>query len=450
MESDPFNIQQRSTLTHQKVLQVAEEIGYDPYVRLYIKQLERSLITKPKLKAGGVTPLVVDPDTGEAYCLLGLSRSRRPKAWSPQSTSEYYCHLPDHRIVVRDTLCNFHGWMDVGETSLQGKAREGYEESRGVFGSLVDIWRCLSLPGYSYEMPCLPAMNLISLGRMGPLERSNLVQKFLSCPIHSPCMAETRGIRFIPLKELYRALRRSKHFKTPTSMTLVSPAEYPYDNVWLRGFLQNWLTDPIIGPMEVPRSVVDVEGFPREVFSNWHGRKLSLDGGSEASRGEVCYFCGHPLRDVLSPYLPSYACPPSPILGTKETKFFHVHCIMWYNGATKSWELKDDDTLCMYHRFKFFEDPVVKKLMEGGGFPLRSIFELPPVEERVGKALERMLLISQEVDSELRGGNKQRSRLRLVDCQGCGDKVYVKGNKVRCVACENLEHYSKFQERKNY
>ena len=72
---------------------------------------------------GAVIPFSIDPVTGRAYFLLGVSKAHHE-------------------------LFHFSGTVEVGETVVCGTAREAYEESKGAIGSQQALFLALMDPNY--------------------------------------------------------------------------------------------------------------------------------------------------------------------------------------------------------------------------------------------------------------------------------------------------------------
>jgi hypothetical protein len=423
------------------------------------------ICTKSRSETGGVFPITIDSKTSEGFCLLGLANIKRRE----YDDEDYFYTLPDNSIGgVRNELCHFHGWVDCFESLSQAKAREGYEESRGVFGSMLDIWRCLSLEGFSYEMPQLSPMSLINLGNTSAAERASIIARFLRCPVHCVAMAETRGVRFVPLKQLYDVLRYTFHFQIPTSLSMIDPTEFPHDSIWLRSFLDEWLTNEIEEQEEGEDNIKDnqlldlpsqEEGgdtstLPTQIYSPWHDQVITLVCNEERNLERRCNVC---QKNIITsaqhggaPFY--YLCEKSRYFEDSGQTWYHARCIFQYDSKIIEWKLKDERLLCnKRYRFEFFEDPMIQKIMSGardGDLSLRPISELPPLGSDEAESLDAMLRLSVDLQRDYpRGRPDTRSETqRLMACATCGDMVYVQkeARHRHCRACKNL--YDKLHE----
>lgn len=443
---------------YTRIQTITSEIGFDQneYVRLYLTQLQSYVCVKSRSKTGGVFPITIDSETSEGYCLLGLANIGRRDC--DEGDDDYFYKLPDKSIGgVRNVLCHFHGWVDYCESHPQAKAREGYEESRGLFGSMLDIWRCLSLEGYSYQMPCLPPLSLINLGKTNTTERATIVARFLQCPVYSAAMAETRGVRFIPLKQLYEALKYTYHFQIPTSLSMLDSTAFPHDSVWVRPFLDEWLTeeeDEEYPLRDIPVQWEEVENvdfstLPTHIHSPWHDAVITLVVSYEKPNPKPkrlrCRYCYQPIDGNTT--IPYYSCNKSQYLEEKMT-WYHASCLFHYDSLTHTWTMKDTQVLCNEHyRFQFFEDPMIQRIMKGDGdgsdCPILPISSLPRLDRKVITCLQTMLCISEDLQREYQVGHPHTTREdthRLITCITCGDQVYIdKRARYRtCRVCKNL------------
>eukprot|EP00759_Apiculatamorpha_spiralis_P006597 PhF_6_TR13882/c0_g1_i4/m.22292 len=125
----------------------------------------------------GIFVYTVDKDTRNAYVLMGVNHKGE------------YCH--------------FHGWIDQHESSIMGAAREGYEESSGVFGSYIDIYCYLLDPRTQMTCPSNDGFAMmVNLGETTKSSRLELTRRFLYQPAHIPCMMELVSVNFLELKAL--------------------------------------------------------------------------------------------------------------------------------------------------------------------------------------------------------------------------------------------------------
>ena len=124
----------------------------------------RSKIMGFKQATGGVLPVCAD-DARQAWCLLGENH--------------------------RGELCHFHGWVERGETFEMGAAREAHEESRGVLGDALTLWRAITSPSHSRRCG---AIVLLSLGTMTQAARDAVCDDFLARPVLYRGMAEVRHV----------------------------------------------------------------------------------------------------------------------------------------------------------------------------------------------------------------------------------------------------------------
>lgn len=143
-----------------------------PLTAALLEQHSRSKTMEFKQATGGVLPVCVD-ESQEAWCLLG----------------------ENHRLE----LCHFHGWIDPGETFEMGAAREAYEESRGILGDALTVWRAICDPVHSRRCN---AMVALSLGTLSAAQRRAMCSDFESSRIVCRGMTEVRRLWWLPLRAL--------------------------------------------------------------------------------------------------------------------------------------------------------------------------------------------------------------------------------------------------------
>lgn len=143
-----------------------------PLTASLLEQHSRSKTMEFKQATGGVFPVCVD-ESQEAWCLLG----------------------ENHRLE----LCHFHGWIDPGETFEMGAAREAYEESRGILGDALTIWRAICDPVYSRRCN---AMVVLSLGTLSAAQRRTMCSDFERSRVVCRGMTEVKRLWWLPLRAL--------------------------------------------------------------------------------------------------------------------------------------------------------------------------------------------------------------------------------------------------------
>jgi hypothetical protein len=235
----------------KKVTINAEKQERKRWIGAYQEQLADFVVLENCRNVGGVLPFAIDPNTNEGYFLFGIEKLRKSECLlHPKDYQKDYFYT-DHstgKLQVRQTLCHFHGFLDIYESFEQGASREGYEESRGVFGDWVDIWRAISTPDY-YHIPRnnFNSMRIVSLGYLDEEARHFLKAKFWEMPVHTPCMAETYGLHFISVTDLYAELRRdylrggfTNRF-VPCNLSNIE-ASIAKDSCWIRPFVQQQLS----------------------------------------------------------------------------------------------------------------------------------------------------------------------------------------------------------------
>lgn len=201
---------------------------HDNELEFIMREIQKPRCGK-RTHCGGVMPICIDPDTRITYALLGTEFAR---------TNEDDPYIDDQgRLNKRVVLCTFHGWVEPGETVKKGAAREAFEESRGVFASQRDILRCLILPAFHKKLT--NGVYILSLGEMTSVERDNLCTRFQCTVGASLCENEMNGIHFVVMKELRYACLQPIDDRLGSARWPV--ASFPPE-VWLRKFLQHWLT----------------------------------------------------------------------------------------------------------------------------------------------------------------------------------------------------------------
>lgn len=189
--------------------------------------------------AGGIVPVCIDPNTGESFFLFGLN--------------------------FRNEYCHFHGWIEPRETFEMGCAREGFEESKGVFGSAIRLWRALMDPNFSFRHR---SMFVVSLGNMDITERTAMKSLFdETAPTHRG-MLEVKTINFIPAIQLRETCLGARY-----------PAAPLEDGYSMREFLlrrQAWLNDASFWSRCEITSIIDRGEWPQIGSSDGGGALRSL------------------------------------------------------------------------------------------------------------------------------------------------------------------------------
>jgi hypothetical protein len=161
---------------------------------------------------GGILPIVRDPDTKLAYFLLGLNHQNK------------YCH--------------FHGWVDPGETADIGAAREAFEESKGVLGRLVDLWRAVVCKGVFSALIGRGGMHLVNLGDMNSIERDAFVEKFANAKAWSACSDEVAAVHWFDALAFRHAALLQQQDPTATKGDVVVEVDVKRG---IRRKLRGWL-----------------------------------------------------------------------------------------------------------------------------------------------------------------------------------------------------------------
>ena len=215
-----------------------------------LRQEGQNLTCGRRTHCAGVMPVCIDPETRMAYALLGAEFARDHENDPPHVDGQGRWH---RRVV----LCSFHGWVEPGETLKQGAAREAAEESRGVFATQRDLLRCLLLPAFHRRL--CDGVYIVSLGEMTSAERDALCARFRATVGARYCENEMLGIHFVVMSELRAAclrpsegacasgrLQTEPHHRELTPEDRLGSARWPVASfpahVWLRSFLQDWLT----------------------------------------------------------------------------------------------------------------------------------------------------------------------------------------------------------------
>ena len=131
---------------------------------------------------GAVIPFSIDPETGKAYFLLGVSK--------------------EHHEV-----CHLSGLVEEGETVMCGTAREAYEESKGAIGTQQALF--LALMDVRYHVVwghhhTAVFWSSVNLGPMRTIQRQELVRKFGDVPAHHPKMDEVSSLCFVEVSAVLR------------------------------------------------------------------------------------------------------------------------------------------------------------------------------------------------------------------------------------------------------
>jgi 8-oxo-dGTP pyrophosphatase MutT (NUDIX family) len=155
----------------------------------YIMDVKQSLVLESKF-VGGILPVCVDPETLEPFFLFGVERKSKK-------------------------LCHFHGCIDPGETHKQGTAREAWEESHGLLGNEIDLWRCLVADNNEYSRTDHLLGKkyldvLVSQGFMKETDRIAFRKKFLATnkAVKSKAQKETVDVQFVSVNQLFNELQR--------------------------------------------------------------------------------------------------------------------------------------------------------------------------------------------------------------------------------------------------
>ena len=184
---------------------------------------------------GGVLPVCTDPTTRAQFFLLGYN------------TKSNHC-------------CHFHGWVDVGETPAQGAARECWEESKGVVGSRVDIFRAVLDERFSLR--ATRSLFIMSLGELDAGGRAALVAKFAAAVAWDTHANEVNKLQFFPatvIRDKCVALGDGVGDKEKDEAAELPPVVVDEGNgAVLRSFLARWLRGPTFWSR--PKLVALVEG----------------------------------------------------------------------------------------------------------------------------------------------------------------------------------------------
>ena len=194
--------------------------GEDCFQRILLAHDEASRDSRRRRsdRGGGVLPVCVD-EQGTSFALLGEG-----------SSSE---------------LSSFGGWIDAGETTPQGCAREFWEESRGAIVSHVDAWRAISLaPEFARPLPSKKPNRftfVVFLGTMGDEARMKLQKRFLRTIAWDSASGEVRSLHFVPLLQL-RQHCTEKICGSPLRLSSASGMSSSA-GLKIRPFLHQWLAN---------------------------------------------------------------------------------------------------------------------------------------------------------------------------------------------------------------
>eukprot|EP00760_Papus_ankaliazontas_P018450 PhM_4_TR17498/c0_g1_i1/m.44232 len=167
--------------------------------------------------SGGVLPFCTDSTTGRCHFLLGVS--------------------------LRGRLCHFHGRVDEGESLELGAAREGYEESKGIFGSTNKLWRFICSGDTHSVRYNARGMFGVFLGDLSKEKRIALRSSFHAAPAFYGCMNEAKDVVFVDIRDIIS-------LSTPSASYLVPDADYDGEaSGWnkeypVRSFLHGWFSNP--------------------------------------------------------------------------------------------------------------------------------------------------------------------------------------------------------------
>jgi hypothetical protein len=118
-------------------------------------------------------------------------------------TRQAWCLLGENH---RSELCHFHGWVERGETFEMGAAREAYEESRGLLGDALTLWRAVCDPSFSRRFNSIV---VLSLGELTAASRQSMCADFASRPIVFRGMTEVARVHWLPMLPLSRLCLRN-------------------------------------------------------------------------------------------------------------------------------------------------------------------------------------------------------------------------------------------------
>ncbi len=203
--------------------------------------------------AAGIMPVCIDRETKVVYALLSVEYARLKEEDPPYIDAQGR----QHRRIVLGT---FHGWVEPGETTKQGAAREAAEEGRGVFGGHLALFRCLLQTAFHRQL-IEERLYVVSLGLMCAQERSDLCDHFRGVVGQTACENELIGIHFVKLRELREACLQEPPSRSARLGSSIWPVAGFPPEIWLRRFLQHWLT--------TERSVDDFE-------YGWHSQWINI------------------------------------------------------------------------------------------------------------------------------------------------------------------------------
>ena len=132
-------------------------------------------------RTGGILPLCVDPVTRIPYMLMGMNRAGHAS--------------------------HFFGYVEQGETTQMGAARECEEEAHGVLGSAMDLWRALLLPRFHRRLSARSNAFFVSLGHMDEAARQAVVDRFDAAPVVWAGSQETVRVLFLDARQVRQAVR---------------------------------------------------------------------------------------------------------------------------------------------------------------------------------------------------------------------------------------------------
>lgn len=383
-------------------------------VHLYFKDVQKSLVLKDHHSTGGILPVCVDPVTFEAFFLFGVEKLRR----RDYDHDMFFYEDEQRKIHVRNALCHFHGFIDAFETRAQGSARECFEESHGLLGNVIDLWRCIMANGeFSYAMPNISPMKMVSLGFLTSEEREAMMQRFLTLDITGPAMSETLEVKFVSIQGLYDLLAEIQYNESfydkeePRSFDpypfecnftrlderLFQPSHF----YWLRPFLHSWMIERYESPFrDEEESEVALQQFPATIQLHCCPLPLSLRTlRKESDRRPSCSLC---FTMISSNAFYQVA---------KKEYAVHIHCALRPCSDASEWRvITKEEHRKEFGQFPFFECDLLRflrcsenyktnqGLIEAGQvYPnLQSIFHLPEISHEARNVLTKCFALREK------------------------------------------------------